>query len=810
MPAARYLGVVEVRSGGLVAAILACAAALLVPGASALAAVATDVAAAGDAPTALSPPGMTGMPREGSSLSASPGVWAGAEPIEYAYAWQRCDTSGGGCVEIPGVVQASYLLVPADVGATVRVVVTARNAAGEQSAASAPVAVDGRPPRNFAQARIVGEAIESVRLTIDVGTWGGTSPLVHTYAWQRCDAAGALCVDVPGAAGKTFLLTAGDIGSTLRALVTGTNVAGQLTVATPATGVVAGRPPVVSSPPSISGTAVDGQRHSAGRGTWSGTPVMGFAYAWLRCDAEGGQCAEIPDAQGQTHLLMAADVGATLRVRVTAANSVAQQAETSAPTPAIAASPPVGTVAPKILGTVAEGERLTAGPGTWTGTGPLAFAYRWQRCDPLTLGCTDIPAATGKTSLLTPEDVGAVLRVGVTASNVVGSATAYSWVTAPVAARPPSAPRKITGVGAGGAVTLDWVNNPESDVVAYRVYRQSGRDPWSDAPVAVVTASRFVDRPPLDGSTYSYRVTAVDATALAGAPSAAVSALASGQAPLAAAAGDIACDPASINFRDGLGTMASCRQAATAALLADADAVLPLGDLQYENAALENFALAYDRSWGVAKAHTHPAVGNHEYVTAGAAGYFDYFNGVGVANGPAGDRSKGYYSYNLGSWHVVVLNSNCSRVGGCGAGSPQERWLRADLAASANRCALAYWHHPRFSGGRYGNNAAVRPFWQALYEHRAEVVLSGHDHNYQRFAPQDAVGAADPTGPREFVVGTGGKGLYPLAVETANREAADGSTAGVLKLRLRADGYDWTFEPETGKTFTDSGSGACR
>jgi len=392
---------------------------------------------------------------------------------------------------------------------------------------------------------------------------------------------------------------------------------------------------------------------------------------------------------------------------------------------------------------------------------------------------------------------------------VAGSATRLSPPSAIVAARPPSAPRKITAVGSGGTVTLDWINNPESDVIGYRVYRQVGDDPWPDAPIATTTASRFVDRPPPDDRTYAYRVTAIDATALAGEPSQIVSALASGAAPLAAAAGDIACDPASTSFRDGLGTAGSCRQGATAKLLDGADAVLALGDLQYNDAAPEKFLLSYGPSWGQAKDRTRPAVGNHEYVTLGAGGYFDYFNGVGVQSGPAGDRAKGYYSYNLGAWHLVVLNSNCSKAGGCGGGSPQERWLRADLAANADRCTLAYWHHPRFSGGEYGNNAAMRAFWQALYEARAELVLSGHDHNYQRFAPQNADGVADPAGPREFVVGTGGKSAYPLTTPTANREAGQSGTAGVLELRLRADGYDWDFAPEAGRVYTDSGSAPC-
>jgi hypothetical protein len=210
------------------------------------------------------------------------------------------------------------------------------------------------------------------------------------------------------------------------------------------------------------------------------------------------------------------------------------------------------------------------------------------------------------------------------------------------------------------------------------------------------------------------------------------------------------------------------------------------------------------------KSITYPVPGNHDYHTAGASGYYDYFNGVGNQTGRAGDRDKGYYSFDIGSWHLVALNSNCWAIGGCHAGSPQETWLRSDLAAHPRRCALAYWHHPRFSAGTYGNVSTYQDLWQALEDHGAEIVLAGHDHNYQRYAPQTATGAADPNGIRSFVVGTGGKTHYPVDAGPApNREAANGDSYGVLKLTLHPNRYDWRFEPEAGASFTDSGSDAC-
>lgn len=278
--------------------------------------------------------------------------------------------------------------------------------------------------------------------------------------------------------------------------------------------------------------------------------------------------------------------------------------------------------------------------------------------------------------------------------------------------------------------------------------------------------------------------------------------------PVVAAAGDIACDPRS-RFR---GSKHACRDRQTADVLADADlsAVLTLGDNQYEDGRLSAFRAVYDRSWGRVRDITRPAVGNHEYGTRGAAGHFDYFNGAGRRGGPAGDRDKGYYSFDVGAWHLIALNSVCDQVGGCHAGSPQEQWLRADLAAHPGRCTLAYWHHPRFSSGQQSSSRRFIPFWRALYDAGADVVLAGHAHDYERFAPLTPEGVLDPVrGIREFVVGTGGKYHYPLAAPQPHSEVGDATTWGVLQLTLRAEAYEWRFVPEAGGGFTDAGSAAC-
>lgn len=275
-----------------------------------------------------------------------------------------------------------------------------------------------------------------------------------------------------------------------------------------------------------------------------------------------------------------------------------------------------------------------------------------------------------------------------------------------------------------------------------------------------------------------------------------------------AAAGDIACQPSDSNFNGGLGNAGACRMEQTADLLARINpaVVAPLGDLQYEGGAHGDWGKSYHKSWGQFWSRTRPAPGNHEYGTKGAAGYFDYFKER------AGPTRNGWYSYELGDWHLIALNSNCGAVGGCGPGSPQEKWLRSDLAASPARCTLAYWHHPRFSSGPHGDTGGVDGLWKALYEGGADVVLSGHDHLYERFAPLNGNGQPDAGhGIRSFVVGTGGKTHYGAGRARAGSQARNDNTFGVAVFRLRATSYDWVYVPELRDLgrFHDSGRGTC-
>jgi Calcineurin-like phosphoesterase len=253
----------------------------------------------------------------------------------------------------------------------------------------------------------------------------------------------------------------------------------------------------------------------------------------------------------------------------------------------------------------------------------------------------------------------------------------------------------------------------------------------------------------------------------------------------------------------GAGDIADCGPGAEAtARLLDAvgGTIFTAGDNAYPSGTDSEFATCFAPTWGRHLGRIRPSPGNLDYLTAGAAGYFGYF---GDRAGPAG---RGYYSFDLGAWHIVSLNSNVPVT----AGSEQERWLAADLAASPRRCVLAFWHHPRFSSSLHGSDPSLADLWQTLYNARADVVISGHDHAYERFALQTPSGAADPArGIREFVVGTGGAPLYPFVQIEPNSEARSNSGWGVLKLSLDETGYAWTFISAERAAVADSGTGVC-
>ncbi len=295
-----------------------------------------------------------------------------------------------------------------------------------------------------------------------------------------------------------------------------------------------------------------------------------------------------------------------------------------------------------------------------------------------------------------------------------------------------------------------------------------------------------------------------------------VAARATGIDPTIGAAGDIACDPASPKFNGGNGTSSSCRMKYVAKLLdtSGLSDVLAVGDTQYNDGAFDKYGLSYDPSWGRVKDITHPTPGDHEYDTPGAAGYFQYFGSAAVDS----VSGKSYYSFDIPTsdaakpWHVISLNSNCPKIGGCGPNSSEYKWLVADLAAHPATCTLAFSYKGRFSSGMHGSYATYEPFWQALYAAHADIVLDGHDHDYERFAPQTPVGVADPQhGIREFIVGTGGVSTQQFGVPggIANSEyRQQPGRFGALLLTLHPSGYNWAFKAPGGSVL-DSGTSSC-
>jgi chitodextrinase len=352
---------------------------------------------------------------------------------------------------------------------------------------------------------------------------------------------------------------------------------------------------------------------------------------------------------------------------------------------------------------------------------------------------------------------------------------------------PPSTPNGLRTTSVSStAIGLAWEpSNDAVGVTAYEVLRNG-------QVVATVggATTEDIDQGLAPATTYRYAVRARDAAGNASDPS----------AELIATTLTATSDPVLV----GAGDIASCvspGDEATAAILDGVDGlVFTAGDNAYETGTATEFAECYASTWGRHRARTIPAAGNHDYMTPGASAYFAYFGAS------AGDPSTGYYSVDHGTWHIVVLNSNCSEVGGCGVGSAQEQWLRADLAGTTRSNIAAIWHHARYSSGQRGSDPRTAALWAALYEYGAELVIVGHDHDYERFAPLDPYGNVDTDqGVRQFVVGTGGTGLTPIGAPIAGSEVA-GSAFGVLRLTLRPASYDWSFMPAAGSTFSDSGS----
>ena len=394
-------------------------------------------------------PSVSGTAEEGKTLSASTGTWSGS-PTSYAYQWEDCNALGEGCSSVSGAMASSYKLAAGDVGHTVRVVVSATNEGGSTPASSAATAVVVSPPPpvvpvNTVLPSVSGTAEEGKTLSASTGTWSG-SPTSYAYQWEDCNALGEGCSSVSGAMASSYKLAAGDVGHTVRVVVSATNEGGSTPASSAATAVVVSPPPPVvpvnTVLPSVSGTAEEGKTLSASTGTWSGSPTS-YAYQWEDCNALGEGCSSVSGAMASSYKLAAGDVGHTVRVVVSATNEGGSTPASSAATAVVVSPPPpvvpVNTVLPSVSGTAEEGKTLSASTGTWSGS-PTSYAYQWEDCNALGEGCLSISGSTTASLKLTALNVGDTVRVSVTATNLEGFASATSAATPVIKAVPPPPP----------------------------------------------------------------------------------------------------------------------------------------------------------------------------------------------------------------------------------------------------------------------------------------------------------------------------------------------------------------------------------
>jgi hypothetical protein len=383
------------------------------------------------APASEAPPVLTGTAEVGETLSASSGTWTGS-PTSYAYRWEDCDSAGEECSEVSGATSPSYKLTASDVGHTVVVVVTASNAGGPTSAASNPSAVvvpELTAPANETPPSISGSALVGEQLSASHGTWTG-HPTSYTYQWEDCDAAGGGCSEIAGAESSKYTLLAGDIGDTIRVVVTASNTSGPTSASSDATAPVVAKAPAApanTALPAVSGSDVEGDTLKTSTGTWTGSPTA-YAYQWEDCNAAGEGCTAISGATSSSRKLAAGDVGHTLRVVVKATNAGGTGKATSAATSKVVPPAPANTALPTVSGSDVEGDALKASTGTWTGS-PTAYAYQWEDCNTKGEACSDLGGATASSYTLASGDVKHTLRVIVTASNSGGHSSATSAAT---------------------------------------------------------------------------------------------------------------------------------------------------------------------------------------------------------------------------------------------------------------------------------------------------------------------------------------------------------------------------------------------
>jgi hypothetical protein len=397
----------------------------------------------------------TGRPRAGQApailgsayvarrLTTYAGAWCGKRPMRFSYHWKRCRS--GKCTTIRGATGATYRPTNRDLDASLLFTVTARNTAGATTAKSGPRRVGRSRPTNTSLPAISGTAQEGFEFKSSTGTWTGLEPINYAYQWRRCDSSGSGCASVAGANAPSYLLTAPDVGGTVRVVVTATNSSGSKSATSAQTAVVAPAAKAATAPsntslPTVTGSTSQGSTLNGSSGSWSGTAPLSYAYQWQRCDSAGANCSSVSGATADTYLLGAPDVGFTLRLLVTATNEGGSSSASSIPTAIVTATaqPPLNTTPPSITGTAEVGSLLPAATGTWTGTTPIGYGYQWRRCDQAGAYCSSISGATGASYQVASADGGSTLRVLVTAVNAVGSNIATSAQTAVVPSDSPA------------------------------------------------------------------------------------------------------------------------------------------------------------------------------------------------------------------------------------------------------------------------------------------------------------------------------------------------------------------------------------
>jgi hypothetical protein len=397
------------------------------------------VADAAGAPVSVSSPSVSGTAQDGQMLKAAKGTWSGQKPIAYAYQWVRCDATGGECEDIPAATKPGHRATHEDVGHALRVTITATDGTGSSTATSAligpvaPLAVaeKGSP-------KIAGAAEDGQLLSVAGGKWKGTPPLSFAYQWEACDPSGGSCSVIAGATASSYRVVSSQIGGRLRAIVTATNAAGSASAISRSSKKIETGPPVSIAAPAISGNLEEGQTLTATAGGWAGTAPFAFTYQWQRCSILGGDCEDIPGATSATYTLEALDLASQLAVVVSASNAQGSASATSAETSPILALLPTNTLLPTVSGLLQDGQLLSVGTGSWSGSLPISYSYQWQLCNPLGKECADLSGATGASLALSPSDVGGILDVVVTATNTAGSTSVTTPVTGLIAGLLPS------------------------------------------------------------------------------------------------------------------------------------------------------------------------------------------------------------------------------------------------------------------------------------------------------------------------------------------------------------------------------------